>query len=204
MDGDSDNDAAGVPARPNTTAEVKQIARLMLFKELDRTHIKKSDIREKGAHPATSGQYILANRLRLSEQQRELIDWKHDRPLIGILGIILVVIFVQGGKVSDDDLYTYIRRFKLLRDEPHPVLGLTFDQTLTRLEKQGYLYRAKAAAADAAAAQEEGAKHPHVNMWGPRATVEFPKDQLVAFVTSVYGDKATDNLRNEILQSNAL
>ncbi|KAI8820592.1 MAGE family-domain-containing protein [Fimicolochytrium jonesii] len=131
------------------------------------------------AKSTSTRSYVL--RSTLTPQERAaVVDWGDEEFVMVLLCIILGIILVNGKRIEEGDLTTYLKRLglNLTSPRPHRTLGLISDH-ITTFTKHAYLDKVKTPGVDADVVEYS---------WGPRAKVECSERDMVAFVVGVYPD----------------
>ncbi|KAJ3093165.1 hypothetical protein HK102_006081 [Quaeritorhiza haematococci] len=139
------------------------------------------------AEPAGSKAYVLRTILPIEERET-MVEWGDQAPHMILLCLILSLIYVNGRVLASDVLYNYLRHFNLSKDKSsHPHFP-DLDHELAVFVKNGYLDKAKI----------QGTENDYYEYkWGPRAKVEFPEENVVAFMLEMYAD-ANDSVREKL------
>lgn len=100
---------------------------------------------------------------------------------VGLYTLIVSIIMLNGGRVSDEKLMRYLQRLNANLNTPVDKTELLF----AKLQKQGYIVKIK-----------DNASGTDITEWmvGPRGKVEIGAEGVKGFVETVYGDTAPDDL----------
>ncbi|KAG9302319.1 hypothetical protein G9A89_008811 [Geosiphon pyriformis] len=135
--------------------------------------------------------YTLVNILPEELKGDDIIHWQRDEEsIMGLLTVILSLILVNGHILTDDQLKDYITRLHL--HEANETFG-DVEKLLLSFVKQGYLGRQKSGMIDQIS-EKENVEY----IWGPRAKVEIPKENLIQFIKMIFGPEAPQDLARQI------
>lgn len=100
---------------------------------------------------------------------------------MGLYTLIVSIIMLNGGRVSDEKLMRYLQRLNANVNTPLDKTELVFAKML----KQGYIVKIK-----------DNASGTDITEWmvGPRGKVEVGAEGVKGLVETVYGDTAPDDL----------
>ncbi|KAI9021213.1 MAGE family-domain-containing protein [Hyaloraphidium curvatum] len=125
----------------------------------------------------------------------DVINWNGEEADMGFLSVLLCLIYVKGGpskgSLSHHSLNSYLAK---MGDADDLEAGITDEQTklIDKFVKQGYLDKRKTST-------QEGDEISYV--WGPRAKVEFPDNNIVDMIASYYTNSDDAQLKANIRRS---
>ncbi|XP_029787380.1 melanoma-associated antigen 10-like, partial [Suricata suricatta] len=120
--------------------------------------------------------YALVDSLDLTLD--EVSSDSHSMPTKGLLVLILGVIFIEGNRVSEEDLWEYLNIMGVYAGREHFIYGEPRKLITTDWVRENYLeYR-----------QVPGSDPPcYEFLWGPRAHAETTKVKVVEFLYKIQG-----------------
>ncbi|OBT68515.1 hypothetical protein VE03_02874 [Pseudogymnoascus sp. 23342-1-I1] len=100
---------------------------------------------------------------------------------MGLYTLIVSIIMLNGGRISDEKLMRYLQRMNADMNTPVDKTELLF----AKMQKQGYIVKIK-----------DSANGTDITEWmvGPRGKVEVGAEGVKGLVETVYGDTAPDDL----------
>lgn len=91
---------------------------------------------------ADAKSYILISKLP-PKAYKECVEDKSKSHVTGFTFVVMSIIYLAGGNITQEDLWRHLRRLGLMEtDESHPVLG-NLKQTLEALVQQRYVHKEK-------------------------------------------------------------
>ncbi|XP_015279741.1 PREDICTED: melanoma-associated antigen G1-like [Gekko japonicus] len=127
-----------------------------------------------------SHSYILVS--KLPQLERESSKEDEDSPKMGLLTVILSLIFMKGNVIKESAVWEVLRRLRVDPGEKHKVFGDVKKLVTEEFVRQKYL---------------EYNRLPHTEppesefRWGPRATKETSKKQILQFVAKIQSKDPT-------------
>ncbi|XP_052799990.1 non-structural maintenance of chromosomes element 3 homolog [Mya arenaria] len=124
------------------------------------------------------GSYILINRLDIDAETNHLTWSEEDDSKHGLLMIVLSIIFMSGNVISDNQLWSALKKFGVDQDLPHEVFGDVKKLVTQEWVRQCYL---------------EITRQPNTEpplsevRWGQRAHLETTKRNVLGYVSKIYG-----------------
>lgn len=112
------------------------------------------------------------------ESGNGLIEWSDDSQEMGLLLIVLSLIFMNDGPLTEAQLWFALKKIGVDKDRQHRVVGDVDKLINSDFIKTCYLARHKEVSA-------EGATFTY--SFGPRTTKEISKRKILTFVSEVYG-----------------
>lgn len=142
---------------------------------------------QKAAAPTTNRSYILKSILPQKYNIPAILTPSHipsaatESAYMGLYSLIVSIIMLNGGRVSDEKLMRYLQRLNANVNTPVDKTELLF----AKMQKQGYLVKIK-----------DSASGTDITEWmvGPRGKVEVGTEGVKGLVETVYGDTAPDDL----------
>ncbi|KFY18523.1 hypothetical protein V493_08546 [Pseudogymnoascus sp. VKM F-4281 (FW-2241)] len=142
---------------------------------------------QKAAAPTTNRSYILKSILPQKYNIPAILTPSHipsaatESAYMGLYTLIVSIIMLNGGRVSDEKLMRYLQRLNANVNTPVDKTELLF----AKMQKQGYLVKIK-----------DSASGTDITEWmvGPRGKVEVGTEGVKGLVETVYGDTAPDDL----------
>ncbi|XP_077985684.1 non-structural maintenance of chromosomes element 3 homolog isoform X2 [Glandiceps talaboti] len=131
---------------------------------------------EQGSGNKKQKSYILLNSLDVSDTDH--IDHSAEEPKMGLLMVILSIIFMSGGVVTETILWHTLKKFGIHNDKNHEVFGDVKRLLTQEFVRQMYLEHNRVINSDPPAYQF---------CWGQRALKETTKRKVLEFVTKMYG-----------------
>lgn len=131
------------------------------------------DVKEK------AGSYMLISNVDLKEASQFMKKSETEYAKQGIVTLILSLIMMMGGSLLEETLWEILASMGVKLDMPDAVFGNVKRWVTTDLVKQMYLDYSKVEGSELVTYQLK---------WGPRATREVPKMDLLDFVCEVHGD----------------
>ncbi|XP_071816435.1 non-structural maintenance of chromosomes element 3 homolog [Apostichopus japonicus] len=126
--------------------------------------------------------YFLLNKMD-SDLREGLVEIPAENPKNALLWIILAIIFMNEGMISEIQLWQAIQKLGLSQDEKsHPVYGDLKKLITTEFPRQLYLEYTRVANTDPAVYELR---------WGARAKAEVDLEKLLQMVTEIYGNNMT-------------
>lgn len=126
--------------------------------------------------------YVLMNGL-LSQHEGLQIDSKEDATSNGLLMIVLCLIYMNEGHLTEASLWYTLRKFGVEKDRPHNVFGDAQKLIDTDFTKQMFIERTKVTNPDGIS---------YVYGMGLRTGKEIGDRKLLRFVADMYGNELTD------------
>lgn len=121
--------------------------------------------------------YILLNILDASEAD-DYIDSSSDEPKMGLLMVVLGLIFMSKGMMSEPNLWHTLKKLGINIDKKHDVFGDVKKLLTQEFVRQMYLEYSRIFNSDP----------PEFEFrWGARANKEISKRNVLEFVTKMYG-----------------
>nr|GMD36526.1 non-structural maintenance of chromosomes element 3 homolog [Ipomoea batatas] len=97
---------------------------------------------------ADAKSYILISKLP-PKAYKECVEDKSKSHVTGFTFVVMSIIYLAGGNITQEDLWRHLRRLGLMEtDESHPVLG-NLKQTLEALVQQRYVHKEKVSGPEA-------------------------------------------------------
>ncbi|OBT79887.1 hypothetical protein VF21_01655 [Pseudogymnoascus sp. 05NY08] len=142
---------------------------------------------QKAAATNTNRSYILKSTLPQKYNIPAIITPSHipsasaESAYMGLYTLIVSIIMLNGGRVSDEKLMRYLQRLNANVNTPVDKTELVF----AKMQKQGYIVKIK-----------DNASGTDITEWmvGPRGKVEVGAEGVKGLVETVYGDTAPDDL----------
>ncbi|KFY88215.1 hypothetical protein V500_06497 [Pseudogymnoascus sp. VKM F-4518 (FW-2643)] len=142
---------------------------------------------QKAAATTTNRPYILQSILPKKYNIPAIITPSHipstfaESAYMGLYTLIVSIIMLNGGRVSDEKLMRYLQRLNANVNTPVDKTELVF----AKMQKQGYIVKIK-----------DNASGTDIKEWmvGPRGKVEVGAEGVKGLVETVYGDTAPDDL----------
>lgn len=142
---------------------------------------------QKAAATNTSRSYILKSTLPQKYNIPTIITPSRipsasaESAYMGLYTLIVSIIMLNGGRVSDEKLMRYLQRLNADVNTPVDNTELLF----LKMQKQGYIVKIK-----------DNANGADITEWmvGPRGKVEVGAEGVKGLVETVYGDTAPDDL----------
>lgn len=142
---------------------------------------------QKAAATTTNRPYILQSILPKKYNIPTIITPSHipstfaESSYMGLYTLIVSIIMLNGGRVSDEKLMRYLQRLNANVNTPVDKTELV----LAKMQKQGYIVKIK-----------DNASGTDITEWmvGPRGKVEVGGEGVKGLVETVYGDTAPDDL----------
>ncbi|KAI8972681.1 MAGE family-domain-containing protein [Pilobolus umbonatus] len=124
---------------------------------------------------ATSGVYMLRSHLKEIYTLPHIIERSPEEyEKAGLLYVILALIFVNERQVSSSELYSHLDRLHITKDSSFGER----EKIIENFMRGGYIKRSKVS-------DEEGDEIEYNYIWGPKAMVEIPIQNIVEFITDV-------------------
>ncbi|ELR07980.1 hypothetical protein VC83_00037 [Pseudogymnoascus destructans] len=142
---------------------------------------------QKAAATSTNRSYILKSILPQKYNIPAIITPSHipsasaESAYMGLYTLIVSIIMLNGGRVSDEKLMRYLQRMNANVNTPVDKTEFLF----AKMQKQGYVVKIK-----------DNASGTDITEWmvGPRGKVEVGAEGVKGLVKTVYGDTAPDDL----------
>ncbi|KFZ05268.1 hypothetical protein V501_08515 [Pseudogymnoascus sp. VKM F-4519 (FW-2642)] len=142
---------------------------------------------QKAAATSTNRSYILKSTLPQKYNIPAIITPSHipsasaESAYMGLYTLIVSIIMLNGGRISDEKLMRYLQRLNANVNTPVDTTELVF----AKMQKQGYIVKIK-----------DNANGTDITEWmvGPRGKVEVGAEGVKGLVETVYGDTAPDDL----------
>ncbi|KAI4860968.1 MAGE-domain-containing protein [Hypoxylon rubiginosum] len=153
---------------------------------------QKANARKASSQSASSRQYILVSTLPREYKSQSIIapsripSTPEEAAYIGFYTMIISLIILNGGELSDTKLRRYLARLNAGQNLP---MDKT-DNVLQKIVRQGYV--------DKVVEKHDGDDDAVTWCIGPRGRVEVPPESIAAVVTEVWGELPNDF--NEKLQ----
>lgn len=126
--------------------------------------------------------YFLLNKLD-SELREGIDEISAENPKTALLWIILAIIFMSEGVISEAQLWQALQKLGLAQDEKsHSVYGDVKKLITTEFPRQLYLEYTRVANTDPAVYEFR---------WGERAKAEVDLERMLEMVTEIYGNNMT-------------
>ncbi|KAI9594706.1 MAGE family-domain-containing protein [Syncephalis fuscata] len=134
----------------------------------------------------SSNTFILRSILPKELRRENLIDWREDTAFYGFTLTVLSLIYVNERRLTEDQLRPLLKRLGVT-DRTHPQLE-SLDAALLRMSKIKYLDRL-------VIGPDSQAEPSAIEYrWGPRAKVEVAEEELIDFITEIFGEQAPAGL----------
>ncbi|KFY07062.1 hypothetical protein V492_07481 [Pseudogymnoascus sp. VKM F-4246] len=142
---------------------------------------------QKAAATSTNRSYILKSTLPQKYNIPAILTPSHipstsaESAYMGLYTLIVSIIMLNGGRVSDEKLMRYLQRLNANVNTPVDKTELLF----AKMQKQGYIVKIK-----------DNASGTDITEWmvGPRGKVEVGAEGVKGLVETVYGDTAPEDL----------
>ncbi|KFY45775.1 hypothetical protein V494_00774 [Pseudogymnoascus sp. VKM F-4513 (FW-928)] len=142
---------------------------------------------QKAAATSTNRSYILKSTLPHKYNIPAILTPSHipstsaESAYMGLYTLIVSIIMLNGGRVSDEKLMRYLQRLNANVNTPVDKTELLF----AKMQKQGYIVKIK-----------DNASGTDITEWmvGPRGKVEVGVEGVKGLVETVYGDTAPEDL----------
>ncbi|KFX99201.1 hypothetical protein O988_03994 [Pseudogymnoascus sp. VKM F-3808] len=142
---------------------------------------------QKAAAPTTTRSYILKSTLPQKYNIPAILtpsripSTSTESAYMGLYTLVVSIIMLNGGRVSDEKLMRYLQRLNADVNTPVDKTELLF----AKMQKQGYVVKIK-----------DNANGTDITEWmvGPRGKVEVGAEGVKGLVETVYGDTAPDDL----------
>ncbi|XP_004713947.1 melanoma-associated antigen B1-like [Echinops telfairi] len=174
------------PEIMNITTELLELVFGLVLKEMD----------------TITQSYVLLRKLCLTEDERNL-DGDDDRefPRNGLLLALLALIYINGKRVTEEDMWEYLNMLGVYDGEKHVFFGEPRKFLMKDMVQEKYLEYVQVPNSDPPRFEFQ---------WGPRAHAETSKMQALEFYAKVTGAVPTDfplqyeeALREEEMQAKA-
>ncbi|KFY65286.1 hypothetical protein V496_02710 [Pseudogymnoascus sp. VKM F-4515 (FW-2607)] len=142
---------------------------------------------QKAVAPSANRSYILKSILPQKYNVPAILTPSHmpsvsaESAYMGLYTLIVSIIMLNGGRVSDEKLMRYLQRLNANVNTPVEKTELLF----AKMQKQGYIVKIK-----------DNASGTDITEWmvGPRGKIEVGAEGVKGLVETVYGDTAPDDL----------
>ncbi|XP_053375568.1 non-structural maintenance of chromosomes element 3 homolog [Mercenaria mercenaria] len=123
------------------------------------------------------GSYILLNKLEISSDDNHLIWGEEDDSKRGLLMVVLSLIFMSGNVITDNQLWSGLKKFGIEPDVPHEVFNDVKKLIMQEWVRQCYLEITRMPNTDPPLSEIK---------WGQRAQQEITKRNVLSFVSKIY------------------
>lgn len=181
-----------LPVREKRTLKEKQsknapaVQIVPLFCVLLTSYYTEANARKASQSTASSRQYILVSTLPREFKSQAIVapsripSTPEEAAFVGFYTMIISLIVLSGGELSDTKLRRYLTRLNAGQNLP---MDKT-DNVLQKIVRQGYV--------DKVIEKHEGDDDAVTWCVGPRARVEVPPESIAAVVTEVWGELPND------------